>query len=445
MIAERIQADPIEASVKTAHFKRNTHHAQELIYQFLLDIVKVCSAEDVLKEFKTLFIHHIGDNSSNILPALYELTFANNEEDFRHTLKRSCYILVNNWETTRQHQAIQDLIELFNDPILHRATTSPTLGRLRTWLINFINSTDYQDLKAFADRYEKPADGPTPSWANRYASYLLMSQYEDDQNPAEQRDAARTCAARLKNQFKFDLAMYTAKSQSLSMPGEKTPPNPTGLGAEVLRLIKLISLRRGAFSYTNLASLFLKQTAGIAYIDFKKNLYKYLTFSLPQMDFGFLLQQKIEQLYPDHNQEIVSDALILRTCNRIISYLTTEDRKSPSHLFCILTSSNPFSLILMLMKLMLLCRTTCAHLEARIGDLIRYYDRTEAEITQNICNFFEVFNVAFVIHTGNVEYSVVPTRIPGNNVSNLHSASIQDLESYRIFSQLKNDAIAQEA
>lgn len=435
------------------HRTINLQISQDLIYKFLLELVQTSPPDIALSEFKNIFIYNSGcSDSSEVSAAIHEIIFAKKESEFRYTLKRSCYILINNWETKRQHQAIQQLVEAFQDPIISRPAVSISLQRLRSWLQHFVDSQDYQDLQTFVSRrlkQDSQTEAQDQNWTERYAFYRLMAQSTDLDNPVEQQEAARTRALMLKNQFRFDLAMYIAKSQASSQLECSIPRNPTGMGDEVLRLIKLITLRRGSFSHENLANIFLKQTAQFQYQNFKASLIKYLKFGLPQtvlVDKALSdIEQKLNHLYIEHHEKQIDSALLLRTCNRLIDCLTTEDRKSPSPIFVILSFNHPFALITLLLKLYLICRHTASHLEARIGTLIQFYEDMEAnsshpsEINQPI-SFFEVFNVVLTIHTGNVEYSVVrsknlTTSIYPSNSGN--SASLDDLENYRIFSRFK--------
>lgn len=427
----------------------NLDKAQELIYRFLLNSVKANSPEVTLDEFKRLFIYTGGCNeSSEVSAAVHEIIFANQEYQFRYTLKRSCYILINNWETKRQHQAIQQLVDLFQDPVILRPAIAGSLQRLRTWLFNFINSQDYQDLQTFVSRrlkQDNQADAQNQHWADRYAFYRLMAQSTDLDNPIEQQEAARNRALMLKNQFRFDLAMYIAKSQASSKLECAVPRNPTGMGNEVLRLIKLITLRRGAFSHENLANIFLKQTAQSKYQNFKTSLLKYLKFGLPQVapveQAIADIEAKLDALYTSHHENLIDDALLLRTCNRLIDYLTVEDRKSPSALFKLLSQQHPFALITLLLKIHLICRNTASQLESRIGRLVQFYEemeeRSDGSEIQNPISFFEVFNIVFTIHTGNIEYSVVYAKKAATSSQSNHSTPLSELEQYRIFSRSK--------
>lgn len=418
---------------------RNTHQAQETVYNFLLGIVKKWPPEEVLLEFKRLFIFHIDSVSSEAMQAVYEIVFANDEEEFRNTIKRSCYILVNNWDATRNFKPIQELIQLFSDPCVSRHTTSPTLKRLRIWLDNFLNSEDYQQLKLFVARYE--VAGP---WTSRYTSYLLVPQFMDLKNPMEQREAARALSRQLKDRFKFDLAMYIARSQS-SGSSDRNLKNPTALGDEVLRLIKTIVARKGPFGYVNLANIFVNQTQNLRFYDFKQSLKKYITFAIENREFVEALQsrlgEKLDLLYGIYEQETISHALVLRTCNRLIDYLTTENQKEPAPLFVLLLSQgNPLTLVIVLLKIILICKHARTHLESRIASLIRYYEDYPEDECAWIINFLEVFNVTFTIHAENVQYNLVKMDEEVSQAQHLFNP-----DRYKLFSQLRADETVLEA
>ncbi|HEY9626039.1 MAG TPA: hypothetical protein V6C84_01950 [Coleofasciculaceae cyanobacterium] len=415
--------------------KRNVSKAQEAIYQHLLEMVKVRSPEEVLAEFKGLFVHHTDTASAGSLTYLFEIVFSNQETEFRNTLKRSCYILINNWEITRNFKSIQALINLFSDSILHRPTISPTLKRLRGWLRNFIGSQDFQELKLFAARYE---DCEKLHWAERYTSYLLVSQYINLENPVEQRQAARHLSKKLKEQFKFDLAMYTARSQCGQI--KRSPKNPTGLGDEVLRLIRRIVARRGFFSYPNLANIFLNQITNLTYSEFKKSLLAYLVFSVENQAFVHQfhkhLSEKLQGLYSDHDDKTVDNALLLRTTNRLIEALTTEDHESPSPLFVgLLSSENSLALVTVLLKLILICPHARTYLEVQIAELIRCYEKCPEEDCRWVIHFFEIFNITMTIFTENVDYNLI--MMPTAASHSADNSSELSAVTYRIFSQAR--------
>ncbi|MBD1844212.1 hypothetical protein H6F89_12535 [Cyanobacteria bacterium FACHB-63] len=406
--------------------------AQETLYQFFLEVVKQWLPEEVLLEFKRLFLCNGDFAGSRVSHAIEQLIAQQNEIEFRNALKRCCYILVNNWDATRHYTAIQSLIQSFQE--FKAQFTNSNLKGLASWIQNFINSKDYEDLKLFATRNENRQK----KWINRYTSYLLVPQYVESNNPIEQREAARALSRQLKDRFKFDLAMYIAKSQSAAVPG-KTPENPTALGDNVLMLIKAIVAKRGQFSYENLANIFINQIQALNYREFKQSLQKYLIFSVEQhSNFAIMLQsklaEKLDSLYIDYDFLPLTDALILRTCNRLIEALTTENRQDPSPLFvALLTQGNPMTLVIVLLKLVLICSASRSHLEAQIAILIRYYDELPEQECSWIINFLEIFNVTFAIHAENVQYNLV-------NMQQTQAALPRtpiNPDHYRIFSQMK--------
>lgn len=382
---------------KSTHQIPSTQQAQERIYRFLLDIVKQSPPEFVLQEFKRLFIQHIDLGSSDSIQAIYEIVRANDEEEFRSTIKRCCYILINNWNKNREYHYIQKFIELFATPIIRRQSLSPTINQLRIWVQNFVNSKEYQELKLFASaKYQEPCH-----WFNRYTSYLLVAQSADLKNPVEQREAAQCRANHLKYRFKFDLAMYMAHSQSVTV--NKQSKNPTGLGDEVLRLIKIIVAKRSPSSYANIANTFIIQTKTQSYKQFKQSLQKYLSGAEDKRKFIDILKPKLDPLYEKYNEETLSDALLLRTCNRVIDYLTTENHHKPSSLFVLLMSQgNPLPLVIVLLKIILICRAARTHLETCIADLIQYYEDSPEKECNSIINFFEIFNIMCAVYADNM-------------------------------------------
>lgn len=414
--------------------------AQQVIYDFLLEIVKFWHPDDVLEEFRHLFIHHTDSVSSQTLPALHVILFANNEQEFRNTIKRCCYILVNNWEVARQFDAIQNLVDIFSDPLLQRRTLSPTLKRLRHWLRRFLESDDFEELRLFAARYAEERTLNRPDeWTTRYASYLLVPQYVNEANPIEQRQAARALSHRLKNKFKVDLALYTAYGQAGQIHG-RIVENPTVLGDSALRLVKAIVAKRGAFSYKNLAHLFLNQVQDSYYREFKGSLTRYLLYTVNSNPISKQIQDcldtRLVDLYVEFEPQPLDSSLMLRTCNRVVDYLTTEDQEQPSPLFSlILSQGNALTLAIILLKLVLISRHTLPYLEARLASLIRYYQQFPRSECQWVINFLEVFQITFAIYSENTEYNLVKVDPHAGELKAEFLAEHQDLDTFRVFSQ----------
>ncbi len=373
--------------------------AQEIIYSFFMAIVKELPPQAVLQEFRHLFI---GDNDSDIsnpVQAIYEIVFNNKQSEFHYTIKRCCYILLNNWLAKRNNSYIQKLIETFHDPIIKRRSLSPMITRLRNWTQIFIESKDYQELELYAQtRIQTQKD-----WSKKYTSILLSTQYNDFKNPIEQREAARNKALQLRCRFKFDLAMYMARFESATT--NSSLQNPTEVGDDVLRIIKIIVAKRDTSVYTNQANTLIEQVRGKQYKEFKSKLQNYLLSSGDQIFVEILkgsLGLKLNSLYEVHHDKTLTDKLTLKTCNKLIEYLTTENRCQPSQILLrLMKTGHPLAVVVFLLKIVLICRPARTHLESCIADLIKYYDKLP-EKSVWMSNFIEIFNIMFAIYADNM-------------------------------------------
>lgn len=394
----------VESSGLTTQQIGSIEQAQEIIYCFFLDIVKQKQPQAVLQEFRHLFI---GDNDSaisNPVQAIYEIVFHNKQSEFHYTIKRCCYILINNWLAKRDNTCIQKLIELFQDPIIRRKSLSPLINRLRNWIQIFVETTDYQELEIYAQTKTKINKTQTnQSLSKRYPSILLSNQSNDLTNSIEQREAAKNKAIQLRCRFKFDLAIYLARFESFNT--KSILENPTEVGDEVLRIIKIIVAKRDTSNYTKLADSFTAQVRTKKYKEFKSYLQKYLISSGDQVFVEILKESllvKLNSLYEKHDEQVLTDKLLEKTCNKLIELLTVENRCKPSQLLKkLMVEVHPLTLVILLLKIVLICRPSRTHLESCIAELIKYYDNYPEE-TIWMSNFMEIFNIMFAIYADNM-------------------------------------------
>lgn len=450
---------PLDFSIGVKRQKQQSvQQAQEAIYKFLIDIVKKCSPETALLEFKNLFIFCYSPDALDIVQALYEIIFNRNEEIFIHTLKRACYILLNNWSSDRKYKYVQDLIQILAEGAVAHHSLSPIIRRLRTWIVNFVNSEDYQELQLYAFPCTIQE---RDSWSQRYTSYLLVAQSIDSRNPIEQRVTAKELSQQLKEKFKFELAMYTIRCDYPDYQQENTY-NPTKLGRRAIFLIKKVVSRNLLFSYVSHAHSFNQQIKTLNYREFKKSLYCYLLFDINNKSLLLILDKTIskelDNLYSHRDLEPLSCDLLLRTCRRLINFLTILEEQEPSSFFIWLTTQeNPLTLVIILIKIVLICNYTQTHIEFCIAKLIRYYKHYSEDECQWFINFLEILNIVFAIYTENVQYNLVKVEMNGRdsahkeqgmyqkNLPLSHSSTLPlsdsprliDLDAYRIFSQLK--------
>ncbi len=403
---------------------------QEVIYQFFLKSIHQWEPEKVLDEFENIFIHLCCPESEPVVQAINNIIESKRELSFRNTLKRVCYILINNWYINRKHNFVQQFIELLEETQEDESIAiAPNLNRLGVWLRNFFKSSEYQAIKNCALKSKK-------DWSHRYTSYLLVPEYiNNEDNSHEQKEFARNLSKQLKDKYKFDLAMYVARANSTTMLGEKRS-NPTQLGDDVIQLIKRTISAQRVSSYNQQAKLFLRDTQDLNYADFKKTLPQYLMLSgsdqFPINKVREKLNKKLKIIYTHYEDRVINKGLIIRTCNRLIETLTTEDNKTPSPIFSLLTSQgNPLTLVILLLKIVLICSSARTYLELCISKLIQQYQDYEEDQCKRLIHFLEVFNLVFTIFTENVQFHLV--RVPEEKASSF----VTSFDSYRVFCQSK--------
>ena len=182
--------------------------------------------------------------------------------------------------------------------------------------------------------------------------------------------------------------------------------NPTEVGDEVLRIIKIIVAKRDTSCYLNLANKFTEQVRQKNYRQFKHSLQSYLLCTGENQklvdSLSVNLSQKLNSLYAVHHDKVLTEQLLLKTCNKLIEYLTTENRRQPSKLLItLMNEGHPLTAVVLLLKIVLICKPARIHLESCIADLIGYYDKfPEESIWMN--NNIEIFNIMFAIYADNM-------------------------------------------
>ncbi|MBD2177170.1 hypothetical protein H6F42_09635 [Pseudanabaena sp. FACHB-1998] len=423
-------------------YSQGIEQAQKRIYEFFLDIVRQKSPEVVLAEFKHLFINFGDRRNPEILQALDQILTAYNEKEFFYTLRRCCYILINNWSVSSNRIYIQYLIDLFHHPSISKKTNSSKLKTLRIWLQLFIDSEDFQYLKLFT-LYLDGDNREERNWSDRFASYLLAYHYTNPTSSLEQRQAANLLAYKMKEKFKFDLAMYTARIGGVDRQ-HGTINNPTSLSDNVINLVTLLLTKKSVLNCQDLSSQFVKKSSQVLYSDYKIHLLKYLDFSIADAEISETVQNKIYdslwQLKAERHDFCPNSALILRTSKHLIHDITISDRGHPTELFNILLHhTNPLNLVVLLLKILLINDAIRPYLELKIASIIKYYSRYSESKCKSVIAFIDMLNIALALYAGETRYNIVrmnPYVSDDKNTDDTDSLISQfDMQEYRIFSQ----------
>lgn len=407
--------------------------AQQHIYDFFLEIIKHCQADEILEQFNRLFIQYEEISNITAYYALGEIIFHDREDEFKHTILRCCYILNNNWALNGNLNACQQLVDLFLSNSIGVPTRIHKLKKLREWLQDFVKSDEYNTLRSISGR---PGIRKIyHDWCDRFSSYLLISEYTDFNKSAEQRQYAETMSRKIKKQFKFDLAMYTARIDSKSDLNSQRH-NPTTLGDGVLILIKRVLNKQGHEGLRTVAKRFRSQVKDMTVADFKENLLTYLGISQDRLEIPEVIRltivEKIEHFQEHQNDQFMTSSLLYVGCNRILQYILLNERRHPSDFLQLSLENNNFlNPVILLLKVVLLFPKSRLYLENYIAELIRFYSNYDESECRSFITFLDVLNVTLAIFDEDTDYSLVRMKNIENDISDAN------LENYRVFSQSK--------
>ena len=407
--------------------------AQQHIYDFFLEIIKYYESEVILNQFEKLFIEYDEIYNVSAYYALGEIIFHNKENEFKYTLLRCCYIVNNNWAINGNISACQQLVDLFLADSISVPTRIHKLKKLRQWLQSFAQSEEYSTLRSLSG---KPRTRKTyHNWSERFSSYLLISEYADPKKPLEQRQYAENLSRKIKKQFKFDLAMYTARIDS-KLGANPQRQNPTNLGDGVLFLIKRVLNKQGNENYRKAARNLYDQSHSITFIEFKSRLLAYLGISQDALEisevFRLTVVQKLKHFQEHRNDELMTLSLLYVTCNRILQYLLLSERRKPSDFLQLsLEYDNCLNPIILLLKIVLIQPHIRFYLEGYVAELIKFYSVYEETECQSFINFLDVLNVTLAIFDEDTDYSLIRMKNIENDLADIN------LDNYRVFSQLK--------
>ena len=436
----------------------NIDKAQQCIYNFFLEIIKTYSDDEILDQFNKLFIRYEPIDNSAAYYALGEILFYDKEEDFKYTILRCCYILNNNWIVNRNINACQQLVDLFLSNFISIPTKVTKLKTLKQWLQKFVQSQEYNKLRSLSGR--PTIQHSYDSWAERFSTYILASESNDTSKSIEQRIYAANLSRKLKKQFKFELALYTAKIDARgSNPQLK---NPTSLGDGVLNLIKMVLNKQGNQNFRNIAQNLYKQIRDLSFGEFKDKLVDYLGISANSLDpFNLkeiILSNPANLLERDDNQQMQISLLNI-ICNRLLKHILLDRYRHPSRfLQFAINAQNFLGLIIILLKIVLLCPDSRRYLEGYVAELINFFSVYSEEECNDFIKFLDVLNVTLAIFDDDTDYSLIKmhndcdriyneyldTQPQPHRQHNIHNQNLADInhdpnfDNYRIFSQSKN-------
>jgi len=406
-----------------------TKDEEQVLYDYWLDRVRTDSPEELIEDFRRLFIEGRGYQEAPIYLALERLVKAKDAEiRFYYFFNRCCHILVNRWQMQSTCQpAILELVSLLDNLPSPGPGHYSTANTLRHLVKKFTLSDDYVKLQRLAriisSQYSEETAPCVGTLINRYP-YLYDHCLLSDESPREQRQTVRRIKVKTERCFEVNLSHYVTYQVRLGQvahtpktseeAGRIIQPvkNPTLLNDnELNRALKYyVSPIEGNYTYKALSQNFLANTVySSTYKDFKNDLYDYLITPVDhgKGQFNKKLYDVLQNTLPQWDQQKPSEFLILRTSSQLFNYLVVESSQKPDHYIFIdmITNMGVTRTVGLLLKLVLVCPKVKPHLDKRFSILFNHYEGFSRDQVPWLVKSLESLQVAFSIHFGKADLS----------------------------------------
>lgn len=408
---------------------------EQYLYEHLLECVKTQSPEQVLERFRHLFIIAKRYDNQRVLESLARIISKKQAvEYFPSILNRCCYILINRWQIQPQTQGfVVELVEMFEKlPTgvgVGGSYARSYSGRMIQLVRHFLTTDYYKQLKRLATIISESLERKNNSLSQKEETvgkliirypYLYDHCLLGPDSDKEQQQTVYQLRREMEKKFETQLSKFVIQQVRLAR-GEtergkvvSVVTNPTLLSDKDLNksLRHFVGPVERGYSYQQLSTSFLSYTSDVRnYQMFKDSLYEYIVQSIDEKygrhSFNRKLYERIQQIYPQHNNAKPDEFLKMRTYSQLFNYLVVESPQNPNHLVFMDMISNmgTTKTIGLLLKIVLLCSKVKPYLEKRFSILFNHYESFTREGAAWLVRSLEKLNVAFTVHFGNLDIS----------------------------------------
>jgi hypothetical protein len=406
----------------SSHQTASSAELENHLYTHLQQCRKHEDAETVLQRFEDLFIQADYYSDPDIWEVLLELIYRPHaEREFKYTLNRCSYTLINPWATQpREHWAIPALVKLFEN-IPTDASHNPDAQRIRDLSWQFTKTEQYAALRRFANLLDDAAgdfshvteDQPVAKQLKRYPFLYDNSLLTKDSDQYQ-----KTHVNKLRREAEARLGIQLARYCNQQKHGVVTKsPNPTRLPQSELdaALAYYTGKVENNRSHRDLAEMFRTYSKTVrSFRDFKEEFLEYLLSPLADADpryvnnhFGRSLRQYLRDTLQDFDGQRLTDFIVITTCQKLLNFLVVQGRQQPvfRRFWHLLNEVGHTLTVGLLLRIVLFCSAVKPWLENRMTVLFNYHERCPCKEVPWLLTTLEHTNVALLTNFGKIGYS----------------------------------------
>jgi hypothetical protein len=394
---------------------------ESLLYNHLQQCRQQETPNYVLERFHSLFIQANGYPDAEVWTVLTELAQRSNaDREFKYTLNRCCYTLINPWSTQqKEHWAIPALVQLFEGIPTSPAQSFDT-KRIRQLSHHFTQTEQYAALRRFAHLLEDQmaaevaAEEQLVGKQLRRYPFLYDSSLLTKDSDSHQKSHVGQLRQEAEAKLGIKLARYC---NSVVQEGNTSYPNPTRLSDQELgdAIAYYTGKIEGHWSHRDLAQMFQTYSKTVrSFRDFKEEFLEFLLSPLTDVDPKFVnhhlgrsLRQYLRDTLQDFDDQRLTDFIVITTCQKLLNFLVVQGRQQPIfRRFWQLLNEIGYSLTVgLLLRIVLFCNTVKPWLENRLAVLFNHHESFSCKEVPWLVNALEHTNVALITNFGKFGYS----------------------------------------
>ncbi len=423
----------------------STKQEQQQIYDHFLYCVKTESPREILDRLNNLFIRGTGYKDNRIRTALEKIIDADSAElEFPLFFNRCCHIIINRWQMQPNLRFnIIDLAILIERALPPGGAYSRVSRKLRQLVKDFQKNEYYTRIQRLArlidgslepdQRRRHPIEIVTNSVGDLIQRYPYLHQHclvaEGSTNEFQQ--TVETIQAGIQSSYEMNLSQYITHRVRMAKLVKKYKAanknkipkklitqvdNPTLLSNRELdkALRHYMGKVEQNYSYYDLSQNFLIHTSQVkTYKTFKADLHEYIMSGLGSEyrggHFNHELQNFLGDTLTDFDHRELDEFLTLRTYCQLFKFLVVESKSNTNHehYLDLVNHLGEVRTIGLLLKLVLLCNRVKPYLEQRFSILFSNYESVAEDQAPWLIKSLENLQVAFSIHFGQADFSLI--------------------------------------
>ncbi|MFE4105059.1 hypothetical protein [Almyronema epifaneia] len=397
----------------------NASPAENFLYQHLRYHRSKESEDAIINRFFKLFIEALNYPDPEVWQVVNRLAnAAESDRQFKYTLNRCCYTLINYWYSQpRCHAAIPRLIELFED----LPTDDPGLAasrRIRELVARFTQTDQYEALSRLRQVFGEPdADNAYNAQHHQPVGTLLRHYpflYDHSLLTKDSDHEQKRSIQNLKQQAEQRLGINLARYNSYRLGHSRKPiENPTRLSDQQLNqaLDHYTGKSYEAKSYKEFASWFSTYSRSVkTFREFKEELVNdYLLLpiaaEIPKYrnnQFSRALREWARATLTDFDEQRLNSFTLVELIRQLLIFLLLQNRRRPIFvIFRRLLEDMGYTLTTgLLLRIVLLCSAARPALERCFSVMFNLHETRQRGDVPWLVESLEHTNIALVTNFG---------------------------------------------